>query len=300
MDNLKKNYKHEYIAFSEVGSINIPRVNIPHIIISNYTKKIYCYCFLSHVKKRNIVVPNGVKCVSGGIITNNYIFETTNNLKSYETHKNVKIFTDCFLKHNTHKTKNKYCSILNVIFQHSLFLGIVKRLANIFLFENIHSFVTYTNTDIICHHKNIIIFKNAKKIMLNILHKSVKNLTVCRNIYYLFVCIKCNTNVNVNMYELCNVFLINICYCNKQMNIPKLTMIQHTLKLFFTSNTENNLKYNFTYITKINIVNIHSLTKILTTKTLNTIGTVRILHVNNCSNNILNKCKYADYIVTDR
>ncbi len=294
MDNLKTNYKCAHIIFKKKSY----HVNIQHTqysIISNYTKKISGYYFSQYTKKKNIVIPNSVKYVCDGTIKSSYIFEITNNLKSYETHES-KVFTDYFLEYNTYKTENKCRSILNIIFQHSLLLDIVEWTTNIFLFENIHSFITYTDTNILCHHKNIIIFKNAKKIILNTWHKSIKNLTACRNIYYLYVDIMHN---NIDVCKLCNVFLISIDighYSKQKIAISKLVMTQHTLKLMFSSTHENYYEYNFTCVTKIIILNIQSSLNILTTKTLNTIGTVHMLHIHCCCDNILNKYKYVDYI----
>ncbi len=285
MNNLKANYTCTNIKFKQIH-----HSHKIYFIFSNYTKKICGNATYVQYDKtpKNIVIPNSVQYIDDTLICKTFNFKVTNKLKSYMYFNNLnknKTTFEYLLNHNSSRQKKYYYNMTNIIFQHMMVVVYnEKQYKNIFLFENIHSFRLCDNMSAF-NRKNIVVFKNVKIIELLYVHRNVKNLLILRNIYDLYLG-TCSIKNTFDASVLCNVFIIDIESNDNIVNINKLTINNTFIIESFQKEDDDNLKFNFMYITKLIIDNANILQHI------NTTGTVRILCLAKHNyNQITNKTK---------
>ncbi len=287
MNILKKNYKSVYVDLKQTHS-----KNKMYFILSNYSKKINAL-YHPFRNKKSIIIPNSTRYMHYFIDHNKFNIVITNNLKGYSQNVNKPIVFEYKYEHNSSRKRNYFNNMLNIIFQHSMFFDrIEKKFKNIFIFENIHNFKFFSEDDIgICNNKNIIIFKNMKKIKVLI---EQCNLRILRNTYNLYICLfDVGNNTMFDISVLHNTFKLYISHDNNLLNVSKLTT-NHTLIVDnLEKNNIRNLKYNFMYITKLIIYNddIKNIFKYI----IFTGKTVRILGTDRCNGKKCND-KYIDYL----
>ncbi len=207
MDELKANYKSKNIV---IVSDRLSYYIVPKIffILSNYVTHYNIQIYNDCIKK-NLVIPNGIKYINMQIILY-YHFVTTNNIKCVVRNYKNEIVYEYFPKINSYKKYNRCCNTKNIIFLHSFYNKYDMKLKNIFLFENLHYFVWYHDNIKSYNSKNVVVFKNVKKIILIELSSyHIKNIMMFRNIYSACFdgCNKINKNRMHNVMDL--VGLIN-------------------------------------------------------------------------------------------
>ncbi len=297
MNKLKANYKSKNIeiGYNKQYSATTPKI---HYILSNYVIKcniakcVYGICN----KKNNLVIPNSVKYINLQIIEY-YNFETVNNLKCAGQNGKNEIIHEYFLTHNSKQKYICHCDTRNIIFLHSFYNRHGGKLKNIFLFENLCYFILDRNNVKPYNSKNIVIFKNVKKIMLTVLPYRIKSIMMFRNIHNVYF--GCCGEIKMTISRNVNILCFGHGYPLLKKNKP---MVNNVLVIYFFRECDDNaLKCNFTYITKLVIFNDK-----FVIKNNFTVGTTRILGMRNHKKSLIGRSlmktsnetliKYVDYI----